>query len=68
MTPAKVSTNCAMCLGYDIAGLTHHDPALEALQEHIEGPRTRLAGARFQFHCPNQAVVADVDHVVGTAQ
>src|SRR6202142_2529679 len=46
-----------------VPGLANHDAALEALEEHFEGSRTRLAGARLEFDRPDQTVVADVDHV-----
>src|ERR1019366_742243 len=46
-----------------VPGLANHDPALEALEEHFEGSRTRFAGARFEFDRPYQTIIAHVDHI-----
>ena len=53
ITPASVSTICAICFGSMINGgdsaimspVTHHHAALEALEEHIEGRARRACPA-----------------------
>src|ERR1700726_2930826 len=48
--------------GDRISRLTHHDPALETLEENFEAARTGFARSRLEFHRTDQTVIAHVQH------